>query len=248
MKCLCSGKTGLAQSQVGGSLGTPCRTTPLPPGVPQSQFLPVSWISFGGCFPCWDLGILWNLPRLSARVLPSPHHLYLLFSSLFSRFSFRSVSHICACLSVPSPTSLLRKMLHLFGIIKFMKCSTCNSSSFTTVHGDSPGKHTGVGCHALLQRIFPTQGLNLCPLHLLRWQAGSLPLAPPGKPTSYCLTGGKQCSICFTASCPKSQPLLENSCNKPQCTVLFSPNRLGILSISALTCIPSIRFAAFPKQ
>ena len=29
------------------------------------------------------------------------------------------------------------------------------------VHGDSPGKNTGVGCHALLQRIFPTQGSNL---------------------------------------------------------------------------------------
>ena len=25
---------------------------------------------------------------------------------------------------------------------------------------DSPGKHTGVGCHALLQGIFPTQGSN----------------------------------------------------------------------------------------
>ena len=46
---------------------------------------------------------------------------------------------------------------------------------------DSPGKNTGVGCHALLQGIFPTQGSNLHPLHLLRWQAGSLPLAPPGK-------------------------------------------------------------------
>ena len=29
-----------------------------------------------------------------------------------------------------------------------------------TVHGDSPRKNTGVGCHALLQRIFPTQGSN----------------------------------------------------------------------------------------
>ena len=26
---------------------------------------------------------------------------------------------------------------------------------------DSPGKNTGVGCHALLQGIFPTQGWNL---------------------------------------------------------------------------------------
>ena len=34
----------------------------------------------------------------------------------------------------------------------------------------------------LLQGIFPTQGSNLSLFHLLHWQAGSLPLAPPGKP------------------------------------------------------------------
>ena len=38
----------------------------------------------------------------------------------------------------------------------------------------SPGKNTGVGCHALLQGIFPTQALPL--------QADSLPSEPPGKP------------------------------------------------------------------
>ena len=45
---------------------------------------------------------------------------------------------------------------------------------------DSPGKSTGVGCHVLLQGIFLTQGSNprLCLRH---WQAGSLPLVPPGK-------------------------------------------------------------------
>ena len=37
-----------------------------------------------------------------------------------------------------------------------------------------------MGCHFLLQRIFPTQGSNLHLLHLLHWQMGSLPLAPPG--------------------------------------------------------------------
>ena len=49
---------------------------------------------------------------------------------------------------------------------------------------DSPGKNTGVGCHALLQGIFPTQGLNLSLLHLLHRQAGSLPLVPPEKPNT----------------------------------------------------------------
>ena len=30
----------------------------------------------------------------------------------------------------------------------------------SSVHGDSPGKNTGVHCHALYQGIFPTQGSN----------------------------------------------------------------------------------------
>ena len=37
---------------------------------------------------------------------------------------------------------------------------------------DSPGKNTGVGCHAFLQES------NLCLLCLLHWQVGSLPLGP----------------------------------------------------------------------
>ena len=44
---------------------------------------------------------------------------------------------------------------------------------------DSSSKNTGVGCYALLQGIFPSQGSNLPLLCLLQWQAGSLPLAPP---------------------------------------------------------------------
>ena len=42
---------------------------------------------------------------------------------------------------------------------------------------DSPGKNIGVGCHFLLQWIFPTQGLNP---GLLPWQAGFLPQRPLG--------------------------------------------------------------------
>ena len=37
-----------------------------------------------------------------------------------------------------------------------MDCSLPGSS----VCGDPPGKNTGMGCHALLQGIFPTQGLK----------------------------------------------------------------------------------------
>ena len=46
-----------------------------------------------------------------------------------------------------------------------MDCSPPGSS----VHGDFSGKNTGVGCHALLQEILPTQGLNPHLLQLLHW-------------------------------------------------------------------------------
>ena len=42
----------------------------------------------------------------------------------------------------------------------------------------SPGKNTGVDCHARLQGIFLTQGSNLCLLGFLHRWAGSLPLVP----------------------------------------------------------------------
>ena len=50
---------------------------------------------------------------------------------------------------------------------------------------DSPGKNTGVGCHFLLQGIFPTQESHPGFLHSGEspaLQAGSLPTEPTGKP------------------------------------------------------------------
>ena len=49
-------------------------------------------------------------------------------------------------------------------------CPTlCNPMDYSqpgfSVHGDSPGKNTGVGCHSLFQGIFSTQGLNSGLLH-----------------------------------------------------------------------------------
>ena len=76
------------------------------------------------------------------------------------------------------------------GFLRFHHCNKtttlCNpmacSPPGSSVHGDSPGKNTGVGCHSLLQGIFLTQGSNLVLLCLLHWQLSSLPTEPPGKP------------------------------------------------------------------
>ena len=53
------------------------------------------------------------------------------------------------------------------------------------------GKNIEVCRHALLQGIFPTQGLKLCLLSLLHWQVSSLPLESPElkvKVSQSCLT------------------------------------------------------------
>ena len=65
------------------------------------------------------------------------------------------------------------------------------SDSFLWPHGveparrlcpwNFPGKNTVVGCHFLLQGIFPTQGLNPC---LPRWRGDSLLLSHWGSPHS----------------------------------------------------------------
>ena len=60
-------------------------------------------------------------------------------------------------------------------------CDPMDCSPARLLHPwDSPGKNTGGGCHALLQGIFPTKGLNW---HLSVSYAGRqiLPLAPPEK-------------------------------------------------------------------
>ena len=71
--------------------------------------------------------------------------------------------------------------LHQYGdmtrvqLCDLIDCSPPGSS----VHGDSPGKNTGVGFCALLQGIFPTQGLNQ---RLPAWPVDSLPSELSGKP------------------------------------------------------------------
>ena len=49
----------------------------------------------------------------------------------------------------------------------------------------SPGKNTRMGCHFLLQGIFPTQGSNSHLLRVLHFQADSLPLRHLGSPNCY---------------------------------------------------------------
>ena len=93
----------------------------------------------------------------------------LLMQTLLQRTLYSPSLHAVLCLVAQSCLTLCDPM----------DCSPPGSS----VHGDSPGKNTGVGCHALFQGIFLTQGSNLRLLHLLLWQA------PGGAPEQCAQTG-----------------------------------------------------------
>ena len=77
---------------------------------------------------------------------------------------------MCMCMCAHTRAQLLQSCLTLCNP---MDCSPLGSS----VHGNFPGKNTGLGWHALLQGIFLTQGSNPRLLCLLHWQVGSLPLS-----------------------------------------------------------------------
>ena len=79
------------------------------------------------------------------------------------------VSHVCV------PAKLLQPCLTLCDPID---CSPPGSS----VCGIFQARILELGCHALLQGLFPTQGSNLSLICLLHRQTGSLPPLPPGKP------------------------------------------------------------------
>ena len=86
---------------------------------------------------------------------------------------------------------------------------------------DSPGRNARVGCCALLQGIFPTQGLNPHVLHLLHCKWILYPLSHLGSPeTASCCSVAQSCLTlgdsmgCSTPSFPVlSQGWLDASLN-----------------------------------
>ena len=59
--------------------------------------------------------------------------------------------HMCVCMCVRLSCSVMSESLRPHGQ---------GSLPGSPVHGDSLGENTGMGCHALLQGIFPSQGWN----------------------------------------------------------------------------------------
>ena len=94
------------------------------------------------------------------------------------------------CILSPCLFNLYAKCVHAQSL---QLCPTlCDpmdcSLPISSVHGDSAGKNTGVGCHALLRGSSRPRGQTHVSC-LLHWQAGSLWLAPYMQSTSCGMLG-----------------------------------------------------------
>ena len=80
----------------------------------------------------------------------------------------------------------------------------CSLPRFS-VHGIFPGKNTGVGCHFLLQRIFPTQRSNPGLLHY--------------RQMLYCLSYQGSPTQLYAAAAAKSLQSCPTLCNPMDCSL-----------------------------
>ena len=157
--------------------------------------------------------------------------------------------HCVKCLYVASHFSLHTKSLQLCPAL-------CNSSPLgSSVHEIFQTRILELflhGCHALLQGIFPTQGLNLYLLCLLHWQVGSLPLAPLGKPL-HLRFSSVQCSHSVVSDSLRPHGLQHARSPCPSPTPGVYPNSYPLsqwchLTISSSVIPFSSRLQSFPAS
>ena len=112
-------------------------------------------------------------PRVGSNSCPLRRWCHPTISSSVSSFSSCPQSFSA---SEPFPVNWLSDMLNHFSHVWFCNPIDCQSPG-SSVHGILQTRIWE--SLALLQLMFPTQGLNPCFLCFLHWQAGSLPLVTP---------------------------------------------------------------------
>ena len=135
--------------------------------VPLSLSSPsVTFAEFTCCLsiPVWFL-CSFTLPALYICIVANSYSREQEVSLL--KLDIRARSRVCRLhLQIQNVYDGLLGVVHACWSLQLWPCDPMDySPPGSSVHGDSPGKNTGVGCRSLLQGIFPTQGLNP---HLLR--------------------------------------------------------------------------------
>ena len=131
-------------------------------GRPVSS--PTFWLS--------DLCASWNwLSRAGESVFTSPKIMWLCRKSLWREKRPTIYPRLWESHQKPSLCMCVAQLVcvSLYVLVAQLCPTLCDPHGLQPTRllcpWDFPGKDTGVGCHFLLQGIFPTQGLNLGLLH-----------------------------------------------------------------------------------
>ena len=116
----------------------------------------LNWTELNWTEWCWT-----HFPKLNHHLgdfFEKYHFAYVFLGCRLFFYHFKMYRHVCY-----SVFKLFIRYVHAYVLSPFQSYPTfchamdCSLPGFC-VQGDSPGKNTGVGCHALLQGIFPRQG------------------------------------------------------------------------------------------
>ena len=134
-----------------------------------------------------------TLSTHAPRTIPVPNHFFVFRGFAVNRYCLivnRTRWPLCSVSPQTVKKTVFSVPTRLGGCESAKSLQSCLTLQICGLHSprlfcpwDFSGKNTGVGCHFLLQGIFPTLESNLHLLSLLHWQVCSLPLVPPGKPT-----------------------------------------------------------------
>ena len=125
-------------------------------GVSKSRTWLSDWTELNWTEWCWT-----HFPKLNHHLgdfFEKYHFAYVFLGCRLFFYHFKMYRHVCY-----SVFKLFIRYVHAYVLSPFQSYPTlchamnCSLPGFC-VQGDSPGKNTGVGCHALLQGIFPRQG------------------------------------------------------------------------------------------
>ena len=131
----------------------------------------------GCCLTLCEVSDMGSSPQLQRQVVGKREDLHGLIASFSSTLSHSLWLRLTVCTSTDCKLGFCQSAVYSVTPLCLTPCRPWTVALQAPLSMAFSRQDTGVGSHVLLQGMFPTQGLNPSLLHLLHWQADSLPLS-----------------------------------------------------------------------
>ena len=131
----------------------------------------------GCCLTLCEVSDMGSSPQLQRQVMGKREDLHGLIASFSSTLSHSLWLRLTVCTSTDCKLGFCQSAVYSVTPLCLTPCSPWTVALQAPLSMAFSRQDTGVGSQVLLQGMFPTQGSNPSLLHLLHWQADSLPLS-----------------------------------------------------------------------